>query len=88
MLGTINWFAEIPATLSKTRYCNITTNYNRVTHSHPSYPSICIVAKQNRVKLVCNPPKLIYVIWIEYEFEIGGWLPAKTFSKEGRGMDW
>ena len=55
-LDNINWFAEIPATLSKTSYLNITTNYNSTSPSHPSHPSTGIVAKQNRVKLVCNPP--------------------------------
>ena len=83
---TMNRFAAIPATLSKTRYLNLTTT-NLSHPSSPSNPSHSTgEAEQNRAKLVRNP-KSLYILWNEYEFGIGGRRPAKSFSKEERGMD-
>ena len=84
---TMNRFAAIPATLSKTRYLNLTTTNlsNPSSPSHPSY-STGVEAEKNRAKLVRNP-KSLYILWNEYEFGIGGRRPAKSFSKEERGMD-
>ena len=83
---TMNRFAAIPATLSKNRYLNLTTTNisNPSSPSHPSYSTG--EAEQNCAKLVRNP-KSLYILWNEYEFGIGGRRPAKSFSKEERGMD-
>ena len=87
MADTLNRIAAIPAQI--TRIHNL-TNTNPSSSNSTTNCDITGTEREQgaygRVAL-CRNPKSLYVLWNEYEFGVSGCRPAKTFSRNERGID-
>ena len=87
MADTLNRIAAIPAQI--TRCVNLTSTNLPSSSSSTNENSTgdTDVQRSNRRAKLCRNPKSLYVLWNEYEFGVAGGRPAKSFSRNERGVD-
>ena len=87
MADILNRIAAIPAQITRVHNLTTTNTNNPFSHSNIDHTGTGDESGvEGRAALCCNP-KSLYILWNKYEFRLSGRRPAKTFSRNERGVD-
>ena len=88
MTDTLNRIASMPHQMRSNINLNV-TDYNPSNPSSPPLHPMFTSTGNRQVRItkatLSRNPKTLYILWHEYDFEVGERRPAKSFSRKDRG---
>ena len=90
MTDILNRIAAIPAQITRLSNLFNITNPSSPSHFHSITDTDTDTDSSTRAHWrarLCRNPKSLYFLWNEYKLEVSGSRPAKTFSRNERGID-